>query len=150
MIYFHFSFFSTKIVKNRVWIFRLGPKVVLDRSKTHYLQHEQYSFFFRPHYARVLCLIIRLTINEITVTLTVTRRHWRLLIYALHTFLLRNRVQINVSWFRKYNPFLIFHDAVSPNQPENQDTKTYYKIEKRVFSLINAGWIASGILYIFF
>ena len=124
VIYFHFSFFSKKIVKSRVWFFRLGPKVVLDRSKTHYLQHEQYSFFFRPHYARVLCLIIRLTINEITVTLTVTRQHWRLLIYALDTFLLHNRVQINVSWFRKYNPFLIFHNAVSPSQPENQDTKT--------------------------
>ena len=33
-------------------------------------------------------------------------------------------VRINISWLGKYDPFLVFHDAVFPTQPENQDTKT--------------------------
>ena len=50
------------------------------------------------------------------------------------------RVRINISWFRKYDAFLIFHDAVFPTKPKNHDTKTYEK-GKIVFSLIKAGWI---------
>ena len=32
-------------------------------------------------------------------------------------------VRIYVSWFRKYDPFFIFHDAVFPTYPENDNTK---------------------------
>ena len=59
-------------------------------------------------------------------------------------------VRINVKWFGKFDPFLIFHDAVIPTWPENHDTKTWYKKGKNNFSLINAGWIVTRILHIFF
>ena len=36
-----------------------------------------------------------------------------------------NRVQINVSWFKKYNVFFIFHDTIFPTNPENQNTKGF-------------------------
>ena len=36
-----------------------------------------------------------------------------------------NRVQINVSWFKKYNVFFIFHDTVFPTNPENHNTKGF-------------------------
>ena len=52
---------------------------------------------------------------------------------------------------RKKDPFLIFYDVVFDVQSKNHDTKTYIiKKEKIFFSLINAGWVISGILYIFF
>ena len=38
-------------------------------------------------------------------------------------FYLLCRVQINVSWFGKYDAFFIFHDTVFPTYPENHDTK---------------------------
>ena len=45
------------------------------------------SFCFMPHHAQISCLIIiGLTINAITVTITVKGWHWRLLIYVLHIF----------------------------------------------------------------
>ena len=44
MIYFHFNFFSKKIVKNRCWFFRFGPKVVPKGTKTHY----SYLYFCSP------------------------------------------------------------------------------------------------------
>ena len=47
MIYFHFNFFSKKIVKNKVGFFRFGSKVVLDWSKTHYLGQTHSRF---PNY----------------------------------------------------------------------------------------------------
>ena len=59
------------------------------------------------------------------------------------------RVQINVLWFGKYDPFLVFTmQFFLPSQkiviPKHNTKK------ERVFFLINAGWIVSGILYIFF
>ena len=36
-----------------------------------------------------------------------------------------NRVQINVSWFKKYNVFFIFHYTFFPTNPENQNTKGF-------------------------
>ena len=50
------------------------------------------SFHFMPHHPRVSCVTIGLTINAITVTITVKGQRWRLLIYALRNFLLRNNV----------------------------------------------------------
>ena len=50
------------------------------------------SFRFMPHHAWVSCLIIRLTINAITLTITVKGWCWRLLIYAIRNFLLHNNV----------------------------------------------------------
>ena len=52
-------------------------------------------------------------------------------------------------WFGKFDPFIVFHDAVFLTKPENHDTKTWYKKGKIFFSLINAGWIASEILHVF-
>ena len=34
------------------------------------------------------------------------------------------RIWINVTWFGKYDPFFIFHDAVFLTYPESHDTKT--------------------------
>ena len=50
------------------------------------------SFHFPPHHAQISCLIIRLTTNTITATITVQGERWRLLIYVLHNFLLCNNV----------------------------------------------------------
>ena len=50
------------------------------------------SFGFPPNHAQISCLIIALTTNTITVTITVKGQHWRLLIYVLHNFLLYNNV----------------------------------------------------------
>ena len=44
------------------------------------------------HYVQVSYLIIGLTINAISVTITVKGWHWRWLIYALHNFLLHNNM----------------------------------------------------------
>ena len=57
-------------------------------------------FSFTQHYARVSCLIIRLT-NAITVT-AVKGRRWRLLLCALRNFLLRN-----VMCFQKQPPLFL-------------------------------------------
>ena len=50
-----------------------------------------------PHHAWVLFLIIRLTTNAITVTITGKGWHWRWLIYALHKSLLLNNM-LHVFW----------------------------------------------------
>ena len=37
------------------------------------------------------------------------------------------RVWINVSWFRKYDSFFIFHNTVFLTYPENHNTKEYFR-----------------------
>ena len=36
------------------------------------------------------------------------------------------RVWVNVSWFRKYDSFFIFHNTVFLTYPENHNTKEYF------------------------
>ena len=59
------------------------------------------------------------------------------------------RVQINVLWSRKYDPFLIFHNTVFPFKSENYDNKTQYKKGKSFF--LNTCWLGcqQNIVYIF-
>ena len=61
------------------------------------------SFHFTSHHDWVSCIIIELTINAMTVTITIKGQHWRLLIYALHNFSLRN----NVTCFQKQPPLFL-------------------------------------------
>ena len=61
------------------------------------------SFHFPPNHAQISCLIIGLTTNTITVTITVKGQHWRLLIYVLHNFLLYN----NATYFQRQPPLFL-------------------------------------------
>ena len=42
-----------------------------------------------------------------------------------------SRVRINVSWFRKYDAFFIFHDTVFSTYPENRNTKERFCFPNR-------------------
>ena len=52
---------------------------------------------------------------------------WYMFLYTLQKKVVPNRDQIDVSWFRKYDSFFIFHNTLLPTWPENDDTKTYKK-----------------------
>ena len=92
------------------------------------------SFHFTPHHARVSCLIIGLTINAITLTITVKGRCWRLLIYALCNFLLHN-----VTCFQKRPPLFL---KVSQNPQENTCVRVSFFIEMmKLYKDICSAWI---------
>ena len=69
------------------------------------------------------CKVILRTLIKV-----LNQKNWRLSTNSFNG----NRVQINVSWFGKSDPFFIFHDAVFPPSLKIAILKQY-KNEKRVF-----------------
>ena len=88
-----------------------------------------------PHHVWVSYLIIGLTINAITVTITVKGQPWRLLIYALSNFLLCH----NIRCFQKQPPLFL---KVSEIPQENNCAGVSFFFEMmKLYKGICSGWI---------
>ena len=100
------------------------------------IQHEQYFFSFRftLHHPRASCLIIGLIINAMAVTITVKGQRWRLLIYALRNFLLRN----NVTCFQKQPSLFLKVLQVSK---ENTCIGVFFLEMMKLYEDICSAWI---------